>query len=210
MSRRAGLLATENKPPLVKLFEAATVLTIGGVNSATLTNATIALGNAPQSGTCYMFSISNGEIGIYKVVNRTNITQLYKSDADYGGYQVRVQPMPPRYWYAPTAAGTAVTTYGATMMLLTFSGYSDAQVDALLGSVNTAAIASREANTTGLLRVNSTIDPILLVAYDAYCDILDGSWELVKQCGAARASTINGSNLEAAERVYGGSIIGIY
>lgn len=218
MSRRAGLIGGAPVDPLTALFQDLTVLTynnngaVWGINSSSAAQATFtATDYVSSSSTCYMFSVSYGNIGIYKVVNRSTITQLYKQSTSYGGYRSVTTPVSATYGYANAAASSAYDMVrGATMMLVQFPNFSTSDVDSLLGAITGAQLAQRNNSSTGNVRTTNKTHKLALVAYGSYLDIVDGNtYDLIKQCGSSRASTISGSYLQTATTVYGGSIVGL-
>lgn len=132
---------------------AALARSVVGRNASSTSTVSINYTSSATSGTSwteYVFAFCNGYCSFNKIVwngttlSRTALGGNYTTS--YG--QVRVNG---KYIYYSANGSSSTSVYGATLVPLTFSGYTEAEIAAILGGVTATRGAGRNASGTGTL-----------------------------------------------------------
>lgn len=198
-------------PTLSTLFQKMSVIRTVGRNASSSTTVYFTSSQIPATGIYYIFSVFNGYVGIWKLVNGTVVaTPIKKQSASYGGLYYNTNTNNLFYYSGGYGSGTSSATgvRGCTLAMVQFPTFSDTTVDQILGAITLSRLAYRNTNTPSAVSTNNTSKDFILATKDTAFDIRDGStWEKIAGTESDAAS-ISGSNLTLGS-VYGGSIIGI-
>lgn len=116
---------SSNAVPFTEFFQAMEPVsssdgTISGRNSSSTSTVRLSIG----TGTVYIASICNGYMGVYKIENRSVITTLLAPlSTSYGNVYISGT-----YVYYSNTGTTSSSVYGATLVSLSFTGYTDVQI----------------------------------------------------------------------------------
>lgn len=151
---------TDKIPTLSELLSDINGIEVKGVNESNITSYIyIPLASVPSTGLCYIFSICNGYMGIWKIKDGTIVTTpIYQMSSSYGGIHFRTTY---GYYYKSgtysTGSGTANATeiYGGTLALVQFPSYSEEQIDKVLSSISYTRLDGRNNNTTAYVSTNN-------------------------------------------------------
>ena len=148
MMRRAGLLATSKLPTLYELFSAATVVASEGhYDDYDPFYARINLRNDDTSDPVWVISCTGNGIAFAKVKNRAVTylkTAVTSSDPSSTEFTVMT--------YGST--GTAIESgyaYGTYLLILRFSDFSEAEIDAALSRMGAEILAGRNSSRASTL-----------------------------------------------------------
>ena len=215
------------EPPLAELLAAANVLRNSGVNSSTADYLYLEP-NKPtlSNGTYYAFVFRGANIGVHKIVKSSSgytKSAISLTNPSYCNVSI---PNSIRIYYSSTG-GTSdhPQLFGGTMALLTFNGYSEAQIDSILQGVSYTNLAGRSASSQALVTTaaSNILNKIVITATQEYIGfskviISDGAYTAVPLYGNNTTnpsllwfSTSNVANLSVSgtgtgNSVYGGSI----
>lgn len=200
---------------LEDLFTNCTILSVRGVNQSDSSTgwSYVYKSSAPSSGVCYLFSVCDGYMGIYKLTNGTiSHTALRRTNTSYGGVEEASNFYAyynREYYYS--AQGYGKTANGSTMALISFP-YDASIVDGLLATsgMTETRLAGRNSSSAGSVSTSSKTDAVLMATKGSNIDFWKPNgttYTKINGTSAAAAST-SGSNLTLGS-VYGGSIIGL-
>lgn len=210
-------------PTLAELFANINIKYSQGVNANTATTLSITTAQAnshlPASGVAYILSFCNGNVGVWKVIDRVvQSTPIKQSSSSYGGIAVNVgSSTSTTYCWYYSGGYTEVASYsgatsvnGATMLIVDFPSYTDAQVDAVLSRATFTSVVGRNAVNSSTTRTTDKNHAYYWAAKNTNFDAWScngTTWTKIKGTSSAAAS-ISSSYLSLGS-VYGGSIIGI-
>lgn len=207
--------------PLADLFNDMTFLQTNGRNNSSTSTASISMNNAtsniPATGVCYLFSFCNGYVGIWKIINRViQSTPIRQMNAGYGGV---VWVNSGSYWcmyynggYISGSSSDGSSVYAATLAVVSFPSYTEAEVDATLSKMAMTRLEGRNASSQGNVRATDFSQPIYFGAYGNYFEVWGNDGEtisIIKRVGTVeRFKTSDSYALATSLQVYGGTIIG--
>lgn len=152
-------------PSLAELFSKATRYTAAGRSSSSTSTVSLSLSNA---GTYYVFAYCDGYMSINKVVSTGSaltVTILSGNYVSGTGGMIRVNGTSVYY----SNNGTSSTSvYGASLIVFTFSTYTEAQIDACLSSLTMTRVAGRNASSNATITGSTTSTAKLFVAMNSY------------------------------------------
>lgn len=160
----------------VRLMQNATLVTSAGRNTSSGSNTLWVSFSSIASGTYYVFSIYNGNIGITRIVwdgsSFTDTTLLYASyDGERYTRSIVEAASPTLYlaYYDKTLQRyTRDTPYGAGLFVFSVTGYLETNIDNILSQFLIQNVAYRDAASTAVVRVADTTTNALLVQYNNY------------------------------------------
>ena len=188
MMRRAGLLGTGNVT-LQDLWEDLTVIATEGRNSSSYGRVELRTTKVPDNKTTYLFVFCDGELGIFKCVNRAQTLIAIKrsslSEANCIYYEVSTV----KQYYAYSRTGESSTNvYCATLACVEFPSYSVADVDRVLGSMTLTKIAGANATAAQLYTSDKASYKFIMstrvASSTVAIDVRDGAtWNLIDSAG---------------------------
>lgn len=166
------------KYTLDDLLKRITIVDIAGRNSSGTGQVQIPI---PSAGTYYVFAYYLGRISIYKLAANgasSTLTAIKRSSSTYCGILVDN----PNLVLQPTTSTT--TCFGATVAIVRFRGYTDAEADTLLGDMGSPiTCGSRNNKSAGavsvsdMTRLNDKIATVACGTYIGFSFIVDGEWD---------------------------------
>ena len=170
------IIKPELSPPTLRELLLDMTLITGVARNTSTTGTVGALGYTSLAVTAYCLSICNGYMGIWKAKSSGITTTPIKSMSnDYGGINVSGTAISYKNSGYGTAAG-GDSVYGATLVLVRFPSYTEAQIDAVLGAMTLTRIAGRNSSSTGYVRTqDKTHDFYLTTRYKATGSSYTGS-----------------------------------
>ena len=203
---------------LADLFASASVYACWGNDVAYYVPLAYPVNNsAPATGTVYLFSMCNGYFGVFKITNRAYQSKLYKMNTGYGGMCKVTQNYQSQWYYYSgdyreyTNSDNVTQIYGATMAVVSFTGYDEAVIDEILQNTVGTRRAYRNSSSSGTVQTNAKTESLYLCATNTKFDIwsCDGT-NYTKIMGTSNsAGSVSGAYLTVGSNVNGGSIIGL-
>ena len=172
--------------------------------------------SVPSTGVCYLLSVCNGYMGVWKIKDGTLITTPIKQmSTSYGGIHMRTGY---GYYYKSgvysSGSGTANATniYGGTLALVRFPSYSEAEIDNTFASATYTTLAGRNDNSTGIISTADKSYPYYLCFFANRYEVWScngTNWSNDYKNASSASFGSNGSTLAYKGYAYGASIIGL-
>lgn len=116
-------------------------------------------------GTYYAFVFCNGDIGIHKIVagqlGGLTLTTLYQSNAPYCSLYKGNQTIS-----LSNDGVNQTTVYGGTIVVVTFTGFTEEETDTILSRVRKQSGAGRNASSTSTVGLATSADSTVLTAWN--------------------------------------------